>query len=145
MPIAKTRKLIPCINPMISKNISLGSPDIISRPTVLKTKPIQIENMVFGISSPLRPTKVANARSINAKISWSPKSRAILASMGAKPVKSNMEMVPPMKEAIAAVINALSALPLRARGRPSKVVATAVEAPGIPSMIELIAPPYIAP
>ena len=30
-------------------------------------------------------------------------------------------------------------------GRPSNVVATAVDAPGIPSMTELIAPPYMAP
>ena len=46
---------------------------------------------------------------------------------------------------MAAVISALSASPLRARGRPSNVVATAVDAPGIPSIMELIAPPYIAP
>ena len=129
----------------MSKNTSLGSPDMISSPTALKTKPMQMEKMVFGISSPLRPTKVANARSIRAKISWSPKSSAIWASGGANPVNNKTEMVPPMKEAIAAVISALSACPLRAKGRPSKVVATAVEAPGIPSIIELIAPPYMAP
>ena len=55
------------------------------------------------------------------------------------------ETVPPINEATAAVINALSASPLRARGRPSNVVATAVDAPGIPSIMELMAPPYIAP
>jgi len=35
--------------------------------------------------------------------------------------------------------------PFSAIGLPSNVVATAVEAPGIPSVIEEIAPPYIAP
>ena len=56
-----------------------------------------------------------------------------------------MEIVPPMKEAVAATTSAVSALPCSASGRPSNVVATAVEAPGIPSMIELMAPPYMAP
>ena len=50
-----------------------------------------------------------------------------------------------MKEAIAAAVKALSALPAMASGRPSKTVATAVEAPGMPRVIELIAPPYMAP
>ena len=50
-----------------------------------------------------------------------------------------------MKEAIAAEITACAALPCSAIGRPSKVVATAAESPGMPSRIELIAPPYIEP
>ena len=48
-------------------------------------------------------------------------------------------------EAAAAAISAFSASPFMAMGLPSKVVATAVEAPGMPSIIELIAPPYMAP
>ena len=47
--------------------------------------------------------------------------------------------------AVAAATNALSASPLSAMGLPSKVVATAVEAPGMPSMIDEMAPPYMAP
>jgi hypothetical protein len=54
-------------------------------------------------------------------------------------------MVPPTKEATAAAVKALSAKPCLARGRPSNVVATAVDAPGIPSITEDMAPPYIAP
>ncbi len=130
---------------MMSRKISLGSPLMMSSPTALNTRPMQIEKMVFGISSPPRPTKVAKASSISAKISGSPKSSAMLANGGAKAVKSTMEMVPPMKEASAATTRALSASPFKASGRPSKVVATAVEAPGMPSMIELMAPPYMAP
>ena len=145
MPIARTRKLIPCMKPMMSKKMSRGSPLMMSRPTALNTSPIQMEKMVLGMSSPPRPTKVANASSIRAKISGSPKSSAMLASAGAKPVNSRIEIVPPKKEARAAAVRALSACPLSASGRPSKVVATAVDAPGMPSMIELMAPPYMAP
>ena len=47
--------------------------------------------------------------------------------------------------AVAAAISARPALPCCAMGRPSNVVATAVDAPGIPKRTELIAPPYIAP
>ena len=36
-------------------------------------------------------------------------------------------------------------MPWRAIGLPSNTVATAVEAPGIPNVIEEMAPPYIAP
>ncbi len=56
-----------------------------------------------------------------------------------------MEMVPPTNEATAAAVNALSANPCLASGLPSKVVATAVDAPGIPNITDEMAPPYIAP
>ena len=88
---------------------------------------------------------MANAISISAKISGGPKLKATVASGGANAVKRILDTVPPMNEAIAAVTSARLALPFNASGLPSKVVATAVEAPGIPSVIELIAPPYIAP
>ena len=89
--------------------------------------------------------KVANASSISANSSGEPKASATAASGGANAVKRITEMVPPMNDAVAAVISARSAWPFRAIGRPSKVVATAVEAPGMPNMIELTAPPYMAP
>ena len=54
-------------------------------------------------------------------------------------------IVPPTKDAKAAAIKAKAASPFCAIGRPSNVVATAVEAPGIPNKMEEIAPPYIAP
>ena len=50
-----------------------------------------------------------------------------------------------MKDAIAAAVKAWSALPAIASGRPSNTVATAVDAPGMPSVMEEIAPPYMAP
>ena len=106
---------------------------------------MRIEKNVFGMSSPPSPMKVANARSIRANSSGAPKTSATSASGGANSVKSTTEMVPPTNEAVAAATRARSAIPLRASGRPSKVVATAVDAPGMPSMMELIAPPYIAP
>ena len=104
-----------------------------------------MEKMVFGKSSPPSPAKVAKARSINAKISGLPKSSATEASIGANPVNIIFDTVAPANEASAAAISAICALPLSASGRPSKVVATAVEAPGIPSATEEMAPPYMAP
>ena len=116
-----------------------------SSPTALITSPMRIENRVLGTSSPPRPMKVAKARIISAKVSGGPNANATSASGGANRVNSTTEMVPPTKEAVAAATSALSAWPWSASGRPSKVVATAVEAPGIPSMMEEMAPPYMAP
>jgi len=89
--------------------------------------------------------KVANASIINANSSGAPNTRATWASGGAKKVNSTTDIVPPTKEATAAAVRALSASPCLASGLPSKVVATAVEAPGIPSMTDEMAPPYMAP
>ena len=74
-----------------------------------------------------------------------PNVRATSASGGAKSVNKTTPTLPPTKDAVAAATSALSAFPCIAMGRPSNVVATAVDAPGMPSIIELIAPPYIAP
>ena len=104
-----------------------------------------IENNVLGMSSPPRPTKVAKASNISANSSGAPNAKATSASGGAKPVNRMIEMVPPTNDATAAATKARSARPCSAIGRPSKVVATAVDAPGIPSMIDEIAPPYMAP
>ena len=97
---------MPWKNPGMSKKMSRGSPLTISSPTALRTSPMHIENTVFGMSSPPRPTKVANASTISANSSGEPKARATAASGGAKPVKSTTEMVPPMKEATAAATSA---------------------------------------
>jgi hypothetical protein len=60
-------------------------------------------------------------------------------------VKKTLATVPPINEASAAVTRARLARPCMARGRPSNVVATAVDAPGMPSVTDEIAPPYMAP
>ena len=116
-----------------------------SKPIADITMPIQMEKTVLAMSSPDRPTKVAKARIISAKISGSPKSSATEAKGGANRVNRTIEIVPPAKDASAAAIRALSASPCMANGRPSKVVATAVEAPGMPRVMDEIAPPYMAP
>ena len=143
--MAKTIKPIPRINPWISNNTSRGAPEMVSNPTVASTRPKHIEKMVLGISSPPRPTNVAKANNISAKISGGPKFRATDARSGANRVKKTVATVPPTKDARAAVTKARLALPCNANGRPSNVVATAVEAPGIPSVTDDIAPPYMAP
>jgi hypothetical protein len=145
MPIANTRKLTPCIKPIISQRTRRGSPEIISKPTALNTRPIQIENNVLNRSSLPKPTKVAKANIIRANSSGAPNTKATCASGGAKKVNRMTAMVPPIKDANAAPVKAKSAKPCFANGRPSKVVATAVDAPGMPSIIDEIAPPYMAP
>ena len=118
---------------------------MMSRPTALITRPMKIEKKVLEMSSPPRPMKVEKASSMSTKISGEPNVSAISASGGANRVNSTTEMVPPTNDAVAAATSAWSASPFKAMGRPSKVVATAVEAPGMPSMIEEMAPPYMAP
>ena len=101
--------------------------------------------MVLSTSSPPSPTKVVKAMSTSANSSAGPKASAISASGTAKRVNRMTEIVPPTKDATAAAISASPALPCCAMGLPSNVVATAVEAPGMPSRIDDTAPPYIAP
>ena len=127
------------------KKINLGFPVIKSKPIVDNASPIKIEKIVFGTSSPPKPTKVAKAITIKANVSGALNLRATSARGGANKVKRITETVPPTNEPTAAAVNAVMASPLTARGLPSKTVATAVEAPGIPSITELMAPPYIAP
>ena len=145
MPMASTRKLTPCKNPGKLPKMRRGWPEMMSKPTAANTKPMRIEKMVFGMSSPPRPMKVANASTISANSSGGPNLSANAANGGANSVNSTTEMLPPTNDATAAADNAWSALPCCASGRPSNTVATAVDAPGIPKVIELMAPPYIAP
>jgi len=116
-----------------------------SRPMVASTSPISIEKIVLGMSSPPSPMKVAKASTMRANSSAGPNLRANSASGGANRVNRITDMVPPMKDATAAAVRAWSALPAVASGRPSNTVATAVDAPGIPKVMELMAPPYMAP
>ena len=143
--MARTRKLTPWKNPDMSPKIRRGWPEMMSSPTVASTRPMRMEKMVLGMSSPPSPMKVANASTIRANSSGGPNLRAKAARGGAKSVNNTTEMVPPMNEAMAAAVSALSARPDCASGRPSKTVATAVDAPGMPRVMELIAPPYMAP
>ena len=129
----------------MSPKMRRGWPEMMSSPTDASTRPMRIEKMVFGMSSPLRPMNVAKARIISENSSAGPNLSANSASGGANSVNSTTEIVPPMNDATAAAVNALSARPFCASGRPSNTVATAVDAPGMPRVMELMAPPYMAP
>ena len=136
---------MPWKNPGTSKKMRRGAPLTMSSPTADSTRPMKMEKKVFGMSSPPRPMNVAKASIISANSSGEPKASATFASGGANIVNRITEIVPPTKDAVAATTSARSASPFIAMGLPSNVVATAVDAPGMPSMMELIAPPYIAP
>ena len=79
---------------------------MISNPTADRARPKQMENIVFGKSSPPKPAKVAKASSIRAKISGLPKFKATDARTGANAVNKTLDMVAPINDASAAAINA---------------------------------------
>ena len=94
------------------------------------------------------PAKAAIADSpstIKAKYSDEWKLKATFDRKGAKPNKSIAPNVPPINELIAAIVSALPAFPVLARGYPSKLVATVPATPGAFISIEEVDPPKIAP
>jgi hypothetical protein len=109
------------------------------------TRPKQIEKMVLGMSSPPRPTKVAKGqqhqredlgRAEGERHVGQQRREGGEEDVGDRAAHERGQRRRDQREA-------RTALP--ARGRPSNVVATAVEAPGMPSVTDEIAPPYIAP
>ena len=93
------------------KKIKRGCPVIRSRPIVDRTKPINIENIVLGMSSPPRPTKVAKAITIKAKVSGALNLKATSAKGGANSVNRITETVPPTNEPTAAAVKEVIASP----------------------------------
>ena len=73
------------------------------------------------------------------------KSVARRAKSGARKVMAIVEIVPATKEPTAAVARAAPPRPALAIGKPSMVVATDEDSPGVLSRIEVVEPPYIPP
>jgi hypothetical protein len=82
---------------------------------------------------------------IRAKYSGEWNNSATATSAGANPISKIAPIVPPANDAIAATVSALPALPWRASGYPSKLVATVEATPGALIRIEEVEPPKIAP
>ncbi len=53
--------------------------------------------------------------------------------------------IPPITDAIKAILNALEGYPFFARPKPSATVAAFPVVPGVPSRIEVMDPPYVPP
>jgi hypothetical protein len=60
-------------------------------------------------------------------------------------VIANVESVPATNEPMAAVASAAPPRPLLAIAKPSMVVATEADSPGVLSRMEVVEPPYIPP
>jgi hypothetical protein len=89
--------------------------------------------------------KLAKVRNWTAKSSAGPNFRANLATAGARNVMTMTATRAPTKDEVKAAVRASSALPFRAIGWPSKVVATDQGSPGMLKRIEVMAPPKSAP
>ena len=64
---------------------------------------------------------------------------------GARKVIASVEIVPATNEPIAAVASAAPPRPRLAIWKPSIVVTTEADSPGVLSRIEVVEPPYIPP
>jgi len=85
---------------------------------------------------------IVKANTIKEKYSHGPNFRAILATWGAKVIKTTIPINEPRNEAEIPIINASPGFPFFiAIGYPSNVVATADGVPGIPNRIAEIKPP----
>ena len=88
---------------------------------------------------------IDNPNIANAKYSGGPNLYAILASVGAKIIRTVKEIIPPTTLDTAAMPKALPAWPFWAIGKPSKAVAAAGGAPGALINIAVIDPPNVPP
>ena len=109
-----------------------------SRPIAAAMKPLS--------RLPLDSTEMIVSPKIpSQKYSGGPNFNDISASGSAEVARTRLASTLPTKDAKAAVTSACCAMPLRASGKPSKVVAMAAGVPGVLMRIAGIASPYIAP
>ena len=92
-----------------------------------------------------RPATIESARTKSAKYSHGPNLSASSASGPVAATSTTAPSSPPSIEAQMPSHSALPGSPLRAIGKPSKVVATAEGLPGMPSRHEVIRPPVSPP
>ena len=101
--------------------------------------------MVFAGGSLLMPTNEQNARKYTANFSAGPNCSANFATSGATSVIMITANSAPTNDDVNAAVSASPALPARAIGWPSNVVATDHGSPGMLNRIDVMAPPNSAP
>ena len=99
----------------------------------------------FTKLSPDRLAVMVSANRTRAKKSHGPNSSPTLASCGASVINRTALMMPPKNEDHTPMPSASPGRPLRAMGKPSKVVATEDGVPGMPVRIPAISPPDSPP
>ena len=114
-------------------------------PTVENSRPIAAAMKPMR-RLPLDSTEMIVSPKIpSQKYSGGPNLSDISASGSAEVARTMLASTLPTNDANAAVTSACWAMPLRASGNPSKVVAMAAGVPGVLMRIAGIASPYIAP
>ena len=126
--------------------VNRGALNKAASPTVAIISPsIVISNAFAMRPDPAKAATADNPTTIRAKYSAEWNSNATLTRVGANKTSSIAPMVPPEKEAIAAIVRAFPAFPCCVIGYPSKLVATVEATPGALISIEEVEPPNTAP
>ena len=117
-------------------------PSVPTRPT---SRPSTIIATALTTEPCASTTAATRPSSISEKYSGAPNDWPTLASGGAKPAISAVEMQPAKNEPIAATASAAPARPCRAIWWPSMQVTTEEVSPGRLTRIAVVEPPYCAP
>ena len=109
-PITTTMKSIPSYSSIIPK-VNRLTPVVESIPIAAIASPKNAEMMAFSRLPWLKLDRAINAKTIKTVYSAGPKLIASSANFGAKKARKKMEIVPPMKEAIADMASAFPPRP----------------------------------
>src|ERR1700754_284933 len=116
-----------------------------SIPTVASANPSSADRTPSSRFRPMITMSVSSPATTTRKSSGGPKLAATAAVTGAAMLISTAPTVPATNDATAAITNAGPARPARASGKPSNVLATVADSPGVLISTDVIVPPYIAP
>ncbi len=121
------------------------APEMGSRPTEPRSRPMTTMINPFRIDPPPRSVAMSSPKRVSEKYSGGPNFRANSARGGATKVRPSTPMVPAMKEPMAAMPRAGPARPFFAIWYPSIQVTTEAASPGMLTRMEVVDPPYMAP
>jgi len=111
---------------------------MMSNPKIPEIKPLMVDSLET-LAIAVKPN-IANI-----VYSGGPNFKATLAKRGATVIKTRTLTIPPKTDAVVARAMAFPVSPFWLMGYPSSTVAAAAGVPGIPKVIEVIAPPYTPP
>ena len=144
MPISTGRNGKP--PPMNSEpKVKRGTLAIGSVPTTVMRRPMAVESRPLTSEASVRPATIAIASTNSEKYSHGPNSSAIAASGPVRNTRHSAPSSPPHTEAHTPSQMARPGSPLRAMGKPSKVVAIEAGEPGMPSRQQVMRPPVEPP
>ena len=144
MPISTGRNGKP--PPMNSEpKVKRGTLAIGSVPITVMRRPMAVESRPLTSEASVSPATIAIASTNSEKYSHGPNSSAIAASGPVTKTRHSAPSSPPQKDAHTPSQIARPGSPLRAMGKPSKVVAIDDGEPGMPSRQQVMRPPVEPP